>query len=357
MTTPTIVLCGGGSVGHLAPSIAVGQAVHSLMPSARLIFLCANRADEIVVLEHQRLTYRAIPAAAFPRGSLIKWLAFPFVFCQSLLSAWRTLNDLEPAVIFSKGGYVSAPVCIAGWMKKVPIVLHESDSVSGLSNRLVARVAQRVCRGFPTDTSKSTRDIVTGNPVRPEILLGSKSAGQRITGFSGRRPVIMVIGGSQGARAINQAIDAQFDQLIGLADVIHITGGGKAINRAHARYWARPFVTEELAHLYALADIVITRAGAGVLSELAALSKPAIVVPLRGIAQDHQQNNAEILARHDAIVLLPQGELSRLTATIQLLIDDTDRRLRLGAHLHAFFPADASAAIAHAILDAYAVSS
>ena len=352
MSTLNIVFCGGGSVGHIAPAVAVARATMQLRTDVRPLFFCAKRNDEIAFLHHAHLPFRCVSAAKFPRGLSVGWMTFPFVFTWSLIATQRLLKEVKPAAIFSKGGYVSAPVCIVARMMGIPIVLHESDATGGMSNALVARMAKTVCLGFPTEAATPRNAILTGNPVRPDIANGSKDAARRITGFSGRRPVVLIIGGSQGSLAINQAVDAHFDTLIDMADVIHLTGAGKGINRVHARYWARPFVTEELKHLYALADVAVSRAGAGTLSELAAVGKPVIVVPLRGVAQDHQQRNAELLAQAGAAVLLPQQRLVELPTTLRGLFANSAQRATLGQHLQGFFPPNAAIAIARTVLDA-----
>ncbi len=347
----TIVFCGGGSVGHIAPSVAVARAILGLDASVRPVFLCANRQDELAFLEHERMEYRCVPAAKFPRGLTVKWLTFPFLFAWSFLGALRVLLAVRPTAVFSKGGYVSVPACLAARLLGLPIVLHESDATGGMGNALIARIATTVCLGMPVQHAPAN-GLYTGNPVRQEVTAGSVDAGRRITGFSGRRPVVLVIGGSQGSAAINQAVQTQFNSLIDLADIMHITGAGKEIGKQHARYWSRPFVTEELPHLYALADVVVTRAGAGVLSELAANAKAAIVVPLRGVAQDHQQKNAEQFAAADAVVLLPQERLTELAMTVRGLLEHPDKRQEFGKRLQGCIPQGAATAIASALLDA-----
>jgi UDP-N-acetylglucosamine--N-acetylmuramyl-(pentapeptide) pyrophosphoryl-undecaprenol N-acetylglucosamine transferase len=195
------------------------------------------------------------------------------------------------------------------------------------------------------------KTVQTGNPVRSAIFLASRAAGQRITKFSCRRPVLMIVGGSQGALALNEAVDRRFEELLEVADVIHLTGIGKGIAKTHARYFARPYVLEDLPHLYALADLVITRAGAGTLSELAALRKAAIVIPLTGVAHDHQMKNAVTLVETGAIELLPQENIDLLLQSVTGLLADTDKRRALGEHLAEAFPSDAAGRIARILLD------
>jgi len=238
----------------------------------------------------------------------------------------------------------------------------------GKANRLIGKLARVVCLGFPgkaisdqrsadrkSDSDRwslrSARSVFTGNPIRPDITRGSRDAGMRITRFSGNRPVLMVIGGSQGSLILNEAVQEQFDRLISCCDIIHITGQGKKLNiTPHARYFSREFVVEELPHLYALSDIVVTRAGAGALSEIAACKKAMIVVPLPGVAHDHQIKNAVSIAEKKAAVLFLQNQLQDLSVAVRALVDLPLRRAEIAAAAAQFFPHDAAQRIADIIV-------
>jgi UDP-N-acetylglucosamine--N-acetylmuramyl-(pentapeptide) pyrophosphoryl-undecaprenol N-acetylglucosamine transferase len=352
-----IIMSGGGSTGHIAPAIAVAQELERLALGFEPIFVCANRSDEIRVLSDAHYAYRTIHAGKFPRGFSFRVLTFPILLLVAFVESCRLLLSLRPVLIFSKGGYVSVPTCIAAVFLRIPIVLHASDSVPSLSDKFIGRFARRICTGFPADRwpqNLQRKIIVTGNPVRAMILAGSRDAGVRITGFSGRRPVLLVVGGSQGSVAINQAVDTFFSELIDTADIIHLTGEGKELKRTHARYWSRPYVTEELPHLFALADLVVTRASASVLSELSALSKAAILIPLAGVAHDHQVHNAFLIADAEAAVHLPQERISELPSVVRRLLEDTSERQGMAAALTALFPRDAAQKIAQTLLDVLA---
>ena len=245
------------------------------------------------------------------------------------------------------------PVCLIAWWNNIPVVLHESDSVVGRASSCIARMATIVCSGFPDvawPTSIRKKVTLTGNPIRASIFSGSEAAGQRITGFSGKRPVLLVIGGSQGSEALNQAVSKSQTELIALADLIHLSGVGKKTAASHARYFVRPTVDEELPHLYALAGIVLSRSGAGILSELAALKKTVITVPLAGVAQDHQVRNADVLARKNSVIYLKQTDLDSLPQVVSDLLKTPDRSRTLGETLHTFFPNDAAKKIARLTL-------
>jgi len=355
MTSPkTVLFCGGGSVGHVAPSLAVAQALTKHSQGIRTVFICMERSEEIELLTHAGVRFFVLPPLRIPSMYSPRALLFPFSLLQAFLRSLAVLRREHPDAVFSKGGTVSIPVCLAAWCKRIPVVLHESDSMLSRSGSFLARLARKICTGFMLDELPSGlqgKIVHTGNPVREEILRGSRSAGQRITRFSGRRPVLLVIGGSQGAASLNNVVEKSFEKLIDLADIIHLTGAGKAISRTHARYFARPFVTGELPHLYALADLAVTRAGAGALSELAALRKPAIVVPLTGVAYDHQMKNAANLAARGAVELLPQQRLPELPERIASLLRDGERRQRLGGNLARAFPSGAAERVARILLD------
>lgn len=356
-SSKTVLFCGGGSVGHVAPSLAVAQALTKHSQGIRTVFICMKRSEEIELLTHAGVRFSTLPPLRVPSMYSPRVFLFPFSFLRAFLRSLAVLRREHPDVVFSKGGTVSIPVCLAAWCKRIPVVLHESDSILSRSGFFLARIARKVCTGFVIDRLPSgirQKVVHTGNPVREEILRGSRSAGQRITRFSGRRPVLLVIGGSQGAASLNKVVEKSFEKLIDLADIIHLTGAGKAISRTHARYFARPFVTEELPHLYALADLAVTRAGAGTLSELAVLGKPAIVVPLTGVAHDHQLKNAVILAGNGAMEFLKQEELALLPGRVATLLQDRQRLKFLGENLSGFFPADASGNIAKVLLDVIA---
>lgn len=345
---------GGGSSGHLMPSLAVADAVLAKDATFTAVFLCSSRTDEIETLRSSGRKHFVIHAGKFPRGLTVRLVTFPILFLVSLAESFVYLLRQRPLLIMSKGGFVSVPVCLAGFVLRIPVVLHSSDSVPSLSDRIIGRVARKICTGFPEVTfpeSLQKKAVQTGNPVRPFVFDGAHTAGQRITGFSGRRPVLMIIGGSQGSQALNEAVDKNFTALLDLADIIHLTGEGKSIPRQHARYFAREAVLAELPHLYGFADLVVTRAGAGVLSELAVLKKAAIVVPLPGVAHDHQVRNAEFLAARQAVALLEQEHLTDLPFVVSTLLGDPARRTAMGEALSKALPGDAAAKVADIVLE------
>ena len=235
----------------------------------------------------------------------------------------------------SKGGAVSIPTCMLAWQQGIPVILHESDALMGRANRLLARYAHRVCLGHEGACPQRDDAVVTGNPVRADVYAGSADRAREITGFRDDKPLLLVLGGSQGAAALNNAVGHHIDALLADWNVAHLTGYGKAGAGERAGYWARPFAQGELPHLYTLATAAVSRAGAGAIAELAANAVPSLLVPLRGLAQDHQWHNANAaqaegwcrILEQEALATLPEA-LRALAADREALVKKADASLR-----------------------------
>lgn len=339
-----IAFVGGGSIGHLAPFVAVWRALKEESPKAEAVFLCSSRAEDQEYLRTENVRCMALPA-------IRRDVLLPLRLWQSYRAARALLLRERPQVVLSKGGGVALPACLAARRLKIPIVVHESDAVPGRATRIIGNWAAKTIADFPR------------NPVRPEITKGSRAKGLKLTGFSGTRPVLLVLGGSQGAQALNDAIARDLDALLKTCDIAHITGKGKRGARppdggpARRGYWSAPIVYNELPDLYAIADVCLSRAGAGAIAELAACAVPPILVPLRGVAHDHQLKNAEAIAAQGAGIVLPQERLARdlVTAVTQLLTDDVKRKT-IAKRLHSLHTASASRQIAKSILECIAGS-
>ena len=348
---PRLLACGSGSIGHLAPLVAVCRALLALSPSTTILISCGMRPEESEYLRTENFSCAALPQ---PQRS---WL-FPQAFLRSYRAACHLLNTFQPDAILSRGGAISVPLCLAAARKHLPIILHESDRVMGLATRCTAWWARTITTGFPPENYPNmfrSRMTQTGNPVRPEIMQGSREEGLRITGFSGKKPILLVIGGSQGAQAINEIVASLLPELTQLCDIIHITGPGKPLAPSPQppapRYWSTEYAHGELPHLYATATIALSRAGAGVLSELAANGIASVVVPLRGLAQDHQWHNVHFFAQRDACILLEQEYLARqLVAEIQGIINHPDTCTELREKILSLHSPDAARHIAEIVL-------
>ncbi len=333
-----ILLVGGGSIGHVAPAVAVWRALKRAKPDAELKMICSEEQSDAEFLKKEGIPFTAI------RGRRFSPLR-PDIFLGSFFRARRIIKEFSPDVVFSKGGALSVPVCLAAKIRGIPIVLHESDAVMGKANRLIARWAKTVCRGFPGE------GVFTGNPVRPVVTAGNKEEGLRITGFSGTKPVLLVMGGSQGARAINDVIAAHIDALLQIVDVIHLTGPGKGGIKARPGYFSLPFAYGELPHLYAISDLALSRSGAGGISELAACGIPSLLVPLRGLAQDHQLHNAVTAEKSGGAKMLDQETLGKtLLPALTTLAGEESKLSALRTAILTLYVPDAAQKIADEVL-------
>lgn len=340
----TILFVGGGSIGHIAPSVAVAKAIQTQDPSTKCHFLCSGKTIEMdFIVAHGFSPHDITPSPPYLHPLIGGFLAF--------YRAKKILKK-KPDIIFSKGGILSGPVCLMAKIYGIPVILHESDAIMGKANALVIRLglARIVCTGFP-HVSHHSPTIVTGNPVRADIAKGSKEKGFNITGFLGGKPIFLILGGSQGAQFFNDAVRLQLDSLLKLCDIVHITGKGKMHAPEHPGYWHAEFVYHELPHLYAIADFAMSRAGAGSIGELAANSIPTIFVPLREVGHDHQYSNVRALEKGNACIHLPQEELTeKLVETITYLVRSSKTRETLSQNLHTFATPNASGRIEKIIL-------
>ena len=282
MAEKKIVLTGGGTAGHVIPNIA-------LLPSLREAGYEIQYIGSLSGIEKKLMEDRGIPYFGIETGKLRRYFdpknfSDPFRVIRGYNEARKFLKEYKPDVLFSKGGYVSVPVVRAAASLHIPCIIHESDMTPGLANKICIPAAKKVCCNFPETLEKLPPDkaVLTGTPIRDELLHGSRSKGLEICGFDGAKPVLLVIGGSLGASSVNQTIRDNLDALLAHFDIIHICGKDKVDNLKLTipGYKQFEFVKEELCHLFAAADIVVSRAGANAICELLALHKPAILVPL-----------------------------------------------------------------------------
>lgn len=282
MAEKKIVLTGGGTAGHVTPNIA-------LLPSLREAGYEIQYIGSLSGIEKKLMEDRGIPFFGIETGKLRRYFdpknfSDPFRVIRGYNEARKFLKEYKPDVLFSKGGYVSVPVVRAAASLHIPCIIHESDMTPGLANKICIPAAKKVCCNFPETLEKLPPDkaVLTGTPIRDELLHGSRSKGLEICGFDGAKPVLLVIGGSLGASSVNQTIRDNLDALLAHFDIIHICGKDKVDNLKLTipGYKQFEFVKEELCHLFAAADIVVSRAGANAICELLALHKPAILVPL-----------------------------------------------------------------------------
>ncbi|MBQ8598061.1 MAG: undecaprenyldiphospho-muramoylpentapeptide beta-N-acetylglucosaminyltransferase [Lachnospiraceae bacterium] len=281
-STKKIVLTGGGTAGHVTPNIAL--LPHLKEAGFEVSYIGSYDGIEKRLIADFDIPYYGIATGKFRRYLDIKNLTDPFRVIKGFGEARKYLKKIQPDVVFSKGGFVSVPVVRAAASLHIPCIIHESDMTPGLANKLCIPVAQKVCCNFPETMTMLPKDkaVLTGSPIREELTKGNKIAALDLCGFTANKPVIMVIGGSLGAASVNQAVRDALPKLLEDFQVVHICGKDKIDNMLLDKegYVQFEYVKAELKDLFAMADLVISRAGANSICELLALKKPNLLVPL-----------------------------------------------------------------------------
>lgn len=286
-----IILTGGGTAGHVTPNIALLPKLRELQYDIH--YIGSYNGIEKELIAKQQIPYHGISSGKLRRYFSLKNFTDPFRVLKGFNEANHLIKTLKPDVIFSKGGFVSVPVVIAGKRNHVPVIIHESDMTPGLANRISIPSAYKVCCNFPETLKALPEDkaVLTGSPIRQELLTGDPEKARAFCGFTDNKPVILVIGGSLGATAVNQAVRAILPELLKEFQVIHLCGKGKldtSLSNLEG-YVQFEYIQDELRHLFALSDIVISRAGANAICELLALQKPNILIPLSASASRGDQ--------------------------------------------------------------------
>lgn len=277
-----IVFTGGGSAGHVTPNIALFPKLKSM--GYDIQYIGSYDGIEKKLIEDYRIPYYGISTGKLRRYFDIKNFSDPFRVIKGYAEARRILKTLKPDVVFSKGGFVSVPVVRAASSLKIPCIIHESDMTPGLANKLCIPVATKVCCNFPETLQNlpAEKAVLTGSPIREELMRGNREKGLAMCGFNNAKPVIMVMGGSLGAAGINTLVRDALSALLEDFQIVHICGKEKIDNLLlnTKGYKQFEYVKEDLKDLFAMADIVISRAGANAICELLALKKPSLLIPL-----------------------------------------------------------------------------
>ena len=314
-----IVLTGGGTAGHVTPNLAL--IPHLKEEGFEIYYIGSLEGMEKKLVEDYGIPYYGVRTGKFRRYFDLKNLTDPFRVLLGILDARKILKKIDPDIIFSKGGFVAVPVVRAASFLNIPIITHESDMTPGLANKLCIPMASCVCCNFPETLAHLPADkaVLTGTPIREELFSGSAERGFAFTGLANDKPVILVVGGSLGAQAVNEAVRAALPGLLENWSVVHLTGKGKldASFEGTAGYRQYEYIKEELPDLFAMADLVISRAGANAICEIEALAKPNILIPLPAKAsRGDQLLNAESFKKQGFSVVLKEESV-----TPKVLID------------------------------------
>lgn len=307
-----IVLTGGGTSGHVTPNLALLPELRKA--GYRISYIGSRTGMEKHLLEKEGIDYHSINTGKLRRYFDMKNFTDMFRVVDGFRQAFALLGRLKPDVVFSKGGFVSCPVVWASWLRRIPVVIHESDMTPGLTNKLSIPFAKKVCYTFPESEKHLPADkgVRTGMPIRETILKGIASEGRLICGFTGAKPVILVIGGSLGSEKINNAVRSISGSLLKDFQICHLCGKGnvKPELEGISGYKQFEYVNEEQPHIFAMSDIAVSRAGATVLYELLALRKPNILIPLsKSASRGDQILNAQSFEKQGFSAVLPEEQL------------------------------------------------
>lgn len=327
-----IVLTGGGTAGHVTPNIALMPALKEA--GYEITYIGSKKGMEKGLIEATGTKYYGISSGKLRRYFDWKNFSDPFRVMNGFFEAKRILRKIKPDVIFSKGGFVSVPVVLAAKALHIPAVIHESDMTPGLANRIALRGATTVCCNFPETVEKiqGNRAIWTGTPIRQELFSGDANRGLSFCGFDSAndKPVLLIIGGSQGSVFINNAVRGSLDELLKDFRIIHLCGKGNLDESLKHRegYAQYEFISKELPDLFAAADIIISRAGANAIFELLALKKPNILIPLGlNASRGDQILNARSFEKQGFSKVLEEESVTAalLTDTVRKVYADRDQ--------------------------------
>lgn len=309
-----IVLTGGGTAGHVTPNMAL---VPKLIDEGyNIYYIGSYEGMEKKLIEDIGVKYFGISSGKLRRYFDIKNFSDPFRVIKGFFEAKKILKKLRPDVVFSKGGFVTVPVVFAAKQLHIPVIIHESDMTPGLANKLAFPSATKVCCNF-VETLKQLPEgkaVLTGSPIRQELLSGNKIAALDFCGFTAGKPVILVIGGSLGSVAVNNAVRGALPELLKTFQVIHLCGKGKLDQSLVGTegYVQFEYIKDELCDIFALADIVISRAGANAICELLALCKPNLLIPLsKNASRGDQILNARSFERQGFSMVLEEEETTK----------------------------------------------
>ena len=325
MAKKKIVLTGGGTAGHVTPNIA-------LLPYLKeagydIYYIGSKNGIEKQLIQDYKIPYTGISTGKLRRYFDLKNFTDPFRVVNGFFEARRALKKLHPDVVFSKGGFVSVPVVRAAHSLKIPCIIHESDMTPGLANKLCFGAAAKVCCNFP-ETVKALpagKAVLTGTPIRDELFTGDREKGLSLCGFTADKPVIMIMGGSQGAVAVNKAVRNHLDELLKDFQVVHLCGKDHLDPslKGKAGYKQFEYVKEDLKHLFAAADLMISRSGANAICEILALQIPNILVPLAAGSRGDQVLNANSFAEQGYSVVVATDDLdAKITETVKAVYEN-----------------------------------
>lgn len=322
-----LLFTGGGSAGHVTPNLAVMQELRGV---CRMAYMGTSGIEKTLVAPFG-CRYYCVECPKLVRSLTPKNLTLPFRLRAAQKQALSVLSRERPDLVFAKGGYASYPAVWAAAKLHIPVLTHESDLTPGLCTRMVAGKCVRVLTSFPETAEKFRNGVCVGSPIRREIFGKDRAAARRKYGFHGDKPVLLVLGGGSGSRALNQAVDAALDELLARFCILQLCGKGNAAG-ARKDGCVRLEFERDMGSAYACADIVLSRAGSNTVFELLAMRKPALLVPLQHCSRGDQIRNAEYFAQKGLCAMLGEQELSSLPAALLRLYGSATVRQALAEY-------------------------
>ena len=305
----TIILTGGGTAGHCIPHLALLPYLKN--DFEEIVYIGSEKGLEKGIIEKENIPYYSVPCVKLERSFSLKNLSIPFVLLSGISKAVKLIDKIKPCVIFSKGGYVAIPTVIAGKIRGVPVISHESDYSMGLANKILAKYSQKVLTSFPETAKECKNGEYLGSPIRRIRYENSKKEAYSYFGFDGKKPVLLVTGGSLGAKKINETLRQALESLLTKYDIIHVCGKGNLDENIKKKgYFQTEFITS-MEKAFSVANICVSRGGANTLFELLSMNIPSVVIPLpKGVSRGDQVENATYFQKLGLISLLPQEALT-----------------------------------------------
>ncbi|MGV8095780.1 MAG: undecaprenyldiphospho-muramoylpentapeptide beta-N-acetylglucosaminyltransferase [Mangrovibacterium sp.] len=362
-----VIISGGGTGGHIFPALSIASEVKARVPGADILFVGALGKMEMERVPAAGFPIVGLPVMGLPRKASLDLFRFIWKLYQSMRKARQVIRDFQPDVAVGVGGFASGPVLKAAVRKGIPAILQEQNSYAGVTNKLLSAKVRKICvaysnmdRYFPAE-----KIILTGNPVRQSLLVPvDRELAFKEFGLAAGKPVVLIVGGSLGARALNESVMANLD-LISKSNIQVIWQTGKIYYKEmterlkdNCPEYLKPVeFLSKMDLAYGAADLVISRAGAGTISELCLLGKPSVLVPSPNVAEDHQTKNAMALVEQEAAVLVKDAEArERLLPEAFALVQDKKRLARLSANALKLAIPDATSRIVDVILEEAASS-
>jgi len=321
-----VVLTGGGTAGHVVPNLAFADILAK--KKYEVTYIGSGGMEKALVTD-KGLPFLEVTTGKLRRELTLRNLLMPFKVLWGLVQSFMHLWRINPVFVFSKGGYVSVPVCLAAWALRIPCYSHESDLSPGLANKILQRFTKRFFYSFPQSKKflPASAECV-GSPIRPEVFEADRSRGSEFLDWQGAEgPVLFVVGGSLGSVKLNEAIKGAFGEIMQSFRVVHITGEGKDLGLSHSSYRSYPYLKKEYTDVLAASDFVLARAGANSIFEFLALKKPMLLMPLVAGSRGDQVENAQSFAGNGWAHTLDEGTVSpeSLLTALALLVETQDK--------------------------------